>query len=210
MKDRPNTTRPPLAETDSKTQAVRQYKDMQGLHCQGDASGVAAGRLWAAQAEHAWVSVDFLMLGTWMLCANGWSLRGRYHGWDTWMLCANGWSLRGRYHSHGCSAQTDGVCEDAVMLGTWMLCANGWSLRGQYHGWDKLRANGWSLQGRCHAWDMDALRKRMESARTLSWPRMLCANGWSLRGRCHGWDMDALDGVCEDAVMLGTWMLCAN
>ena len=28
------------------------------------------------------VCVDVIMVGTWMLYGNGWSLCGRHHGWD--------------------------------------------------------------------------------------------------------------------------------
>ena len=207
------------------------------------------------------VCEDAVMVGTWMPCASGWSLQGRYHAWDMDALRKRMEPARTlSWLGHGCSAQSDGVFEDAVMLGTWMLCANGWSLRGRYHGWDMdaLRkrmesartlsclGHGFSaqtdgvfedaimakdalrkrmLRGRCHGWDMDALRKRMESARTLSClghgcsaqtdgvcedaimvgTRMLCANGWSLRGRCHGWDMDAMRKRMESARRL-SWL----
>ena len=76
--------------------------------------------------------LDVIMVGTWMLCGNGWSLicgNGRYHGWHmdalrewmesdldvimvgTWMLCGNGWSLIWTlsWLAHGCSAGMDGV-----------------------------------------------------------------------------------------------------
>eukprot|EP00439_Symbiodinium_sp_Y106_P019312 s6708_g2.t1 len=96
----------------------------------------------------------------------------------TWMLCGNGWSLSG-WHMDGCSVGTDGVCVDANMVGTWMLCGNGWSLSGRYPGWHK-----------------DALWGRMESVWTLAW----LAHGCSVRP----------DGVCVDANMIGTWMLCGN
>ena len=92
------------------------------------------------------------MVGTWMLCGNGYGLAGRYHGWDMDALqerMGSGWmldmdALRERIGSggtlswlrHGCSARTDGVWVDVVMVET------------------------------C---DMDALRKRMRSGWTLSW-----------------------------------------
>ena len=204
--------------------------------------------------------LDVIMVGTWMLCGNGRSLSGRYHGWHmdalwertesvwtlswlaygcsvgtdgrcldvimvgTWMLCGNGRSLSGRYHgrhmdalwertefvwtlswlAHGCSVGTDGVCLDVIMAGTWMLCGNGRSLSGRYHGWH-----------------MDALCERTELVWNVimvgTW--MLCGNGRTLSGRYHGWHMDALwertgsvgtDGVCLDVIMVGTWMLCGN
>ena len=63
---------------------------------------------------------DVIMVGTRMLCGNGWSLCGRYHGWL----------------GHGCSVGMDGVCVDVIMIGTRMLCGNGWSLCARHHGWD--------------------------------------------------------------------------
>ena len=257
------------------------------------------------------VCLDVIMVGTWMLCGNGASLSGRYHGWDmaalwertefvwtlswlrhgcsvgtdgvcldvvmvgTWMLCGNGRSLSGRYHGwdmdalwertefvwtlswlgHGCAVGTDGVCLDVIMVGTWMLCGNGRSLSGRYHGWDmdalwERTEFVWTLSD-YHGGDMDALWERTEFVWTLSWlghgcsvgtdgvcldvimvgTWMLCGNGRSLSGRYHGWDMDALwertefvwtlswlghgcsvgtDGVCLDVIMVGTWMLCGN
>ena len=54
--------------------------------------------------------MDVIVLGTWMLCGKGWSLCGRYHGWDM-------------------DVGTDGVCVDIVRVGTWMLCGKGSTLR---------------------------------------------------------------------------------
>ena len=77
------------------------------------------------------------MVGTWMLCANGWSLRGRYHGWDMDAMRKRMESARRlSWLGLGCSAKMDGVGVDVIMLGTWMLCGNGWGLGGCYHGWD--------------------------------------------------------------------------
>ena len=73
--------------------------------------------------------LDVIMVGTWMLCGNGWSLIWRYHGWHmdalrewmesdldvimvgTWMLCGSGWSLIWTlsWLAHGCSGGMDGV-----------------------------------------------------------------------------------------------------
>ena len=157
------------------------------------------------------------MVGTWMLCGNGRSLSGRYHGWDMdalWERSEFVWTLS--WLAHGCSVGTDGVCLDVIMVGTWMLCGNGRSLSGRYHGWD-----------------MDALWERSEFVWTLSWLAhgcsvgtdgvcldvimvgtwMLCGSAASLSGRYHGWHMDALwehSGVCLDVIMVGTWMLCGN
>ena len=83
-------------------------------------------------ALREWVDsdLDVIMVGTWMLCGNGWSLI---------------WTLS--WWAHGCSAEMDGVSSgryhgrhmdalrewmesdlDVIMVGTWMLCGNGWSL----------------------------------------------------------------------------------
>ena len=230
------------------------------------------------------------MVGPWMLCGNGWGRGGRYHGWAMDALrerMGSGWTLS--WLGHGCSAGTDGVGVDVIMVGPWMLCGNGWGRGGRYHGWamDALRermesgwtlswlghgcsagtdgvgvdvimvgpwmlcGNGWGRGGRCHGWAMDALRERMGSGWTLSWlghgcsagthgvgvdvnmvgPWMLCGNGWGRGGRYHGWAMDALrermgsgwtlswlghgcsagtDGVGVDVIMVGPWMLCRN
>ena len=126
------------------------------------------------------VCLDVIMAGTWMLCGNGRSLSGRYHGGDMaalWERSDFVWTLS--WLAHECSVETDGVCLDVIMVGTWMLCGNGRSLSGRYHGWH-----------------MDALWKRTEFVWTLSW----LAHGCSL----------ATDGVCLDVIMVGTWMLCGN
>ena len=56
----------------------------------------------------------------------------------TWMLYGNGWSLLWTlsWLGHGCSAGMDRVCGNVIMFATWMLCGNGWSLWERYHGWD--------------------------------------------------------------------------
>ena len=58
--------------------------------------------------------LDVIMVGTWMLCGNGWSLiwtLNNYISVGTWMLRGNGWSLIWTlsWLAHGCSAGTDGV-----------------------------------------------------------------------------------------------------
>ena len=67
-----------------------------------------------------------IMVATWMLCGNGWSLWERYRGWD--MLALREWiefvgTLPGL--PHGCSVGMDRVCGNVIMVGTWMLCGNG-------------------------------------------------------------------------------------
>ena len=54
----------------------------------------------------------------------------------TWMLCGNGWSLLWTlsWLGHGCSAGMDGVCGNVIRVVTWMLCGNGWSLWERFHG----------------------------------------------------------------------------
>ena len=54
--------------------------------------------------------LDVIMLGTWMLCGNGWSLI---------------WTLSWLAHALREWMESD---LDVIMLGTWMLCGNGWSL----------------------------------------------------------------------------------
>ena len=54
--------------------------------------------------------LDVIMVGTWMLCRNGWSLI---------------WTVS--WLAHGCSARMESDL-DVIMVGTWMLCGNGWSL----------------------------------------------------------------------------------
>ena len=79
---------------------------------------------------------DVNMVGTWMLCANGQSLSGRYHGWHLDALRKRTefvWTLS--WSAHGCSVVAFGVCGDVNMVGTWVLCGNGGSLWGCYHGW---------------------------------------------------------------------------
>ena len=78
---------------------------------------------------------------------------------------------------HGCSAKTDGVFVDVVMVATWMLCKNGredalqkrkesfWTLSWLPHGC--FAKNGRSLFWML-TW-MDALQKRTESLWTLTW-----------------------------------------
>ena len=147
------------------------------------------------------------MVGTWMLCGNGRSMSGRYHGWHMdalWERMEYVWTLS--WLAHECSVGTDVVCLDVIMVGTWMLCGNGRSLSGRYHGgcsvgtdevcldvimvgpW-MLCVNGWSLSGCYHGGAMDALRERREFVWTLS---------WLAHGCCVG-----TDGVCLDVIMVG-------
>ena len=101
----------------------------------------------------AHVCLDIIMVGTWMLCGNGWSSSGRYHGWHMdalWERTGFVWTLS--WLAHGCSVGPDGVCLDVIMVGPWMLCVNAGSLSGRYHGWH-----------------MDALWERTEFVWTLSW-----------------------------------------
>ena len=122
------------------------------------------------------VCLDVIMVGTWMLCGNGRSLSGRYHGWHMdalWERTEFVWTLS--WLAHGCSVGTDGVCLGVIMAGTWMLCGNGRSLSGRYHGWH-MDAVG--TDGVC-----------LDVIMVGTW--MLCGNGRSLSGRYHGWDMDA-------------------
>ena len=72
------------------------------------------GRTWPGM-------VDVIMDGPWMLCGNGWGRVGRYHGWAMdalreWM--GSGWTLT--WLGHGCSAGTDGVGVDVIMVGPWI------------------------------------------------------------------------------------------
>ena len=172
------------------------------------------------------------MVGTWMLCGNGRSMSGRYHGWHMdalWERMEFVWTLS--WLAHECSVGTDGVCLDVIMVGTWMLCGNGRSLSGRYHGgcsvgtdgvcldvimvgpW-MLCVNGWSLSGRYHGGPMDALRERKEFVWTLSWLAHGCSVGtdefvWTLSWLAHECSVGT-DGVCLDVIMVGTWMLCGN
>ena len=36
---------------------------------------------------------------------------------------------------YGCSARTDGVRVDVIVVCPWLLCENGWRLDGHYHVW---------------------------------------------------------------------------
>ena len=69
---------------------------------------------------------NVIMVATWMLCRNGWSLWQRYHGchmdalWEWIEFVGTLSSL-----PHGCSAGIDGVCGNVIRATTWMLCGNG-------------------------------------------------------------------------------------
>ena len=80
--------------------------------------------------------LDVIMVVTWMLFMNGWSLSGRYHGWRIDALrerTKSEWTLS--WLAHGCAAGTDKVRVDVIMVGPWMRCVNGRGLSGRYHGW---------------------------------------------------------------------------
>ena len=98
------------------------------------------------------VFVDAVMVGTWMLSGKGWSLCGRYHGWD--MDALSGWTIL--WLGHGCSVGRDGVWVNVILVGTSMLCENGWGLCVHCHGWDMDAPLSWSLGGCYHGCDMDA------------------------------------------------------
>ena len=110
------------------------------LHgCSMGMDGVSSGRYhgWDMDALREWIEFvgtssclphgcsagmggvcgDVIMVATWMLCGNGWSLL---------------WTLS--WLGHGCSAGMDRVCWNLIMVATWMLCGNGWSLWERYHG----------------------------------------------------------------------------
>ena len=161
---------------------------------------------------------NVIMVATWMLCGNGWSLpwtlswlgHGCSAGMDrvcgnvimvaTWMLCGNGWSLWERYHGCHMDALWEWIefCGNVIMVATWMLCGNGWSLLWTLswlgHGCS-VGMDGVS-PGRYHGWDMDALREWMEFVVTLSWLPHGCSVG--------------MDRVCGNVIMVATWMLCGN
>ena len=99
------------------------------------------------------IFLDVNMAATWMLCKNGRTLSGRYHGCHMDALQKRTDSLwTFTWLPHGCSAKTDELFLDVIMVVTWMLCKNGRSLSGRYHG--------------CH---MDALQNWTESLWTLTW-----------------------------------------
>ena len=96
--------------------------------------------------------LDVIMVGTWMLCGNGWNLI-----W-TWSWLAHGCSTRmdgvrsGRYHGWPMDALREWMESDldVIMVGTWMLCGHGCSLIWRIYedimvGTWMLSGNGWSL-----------------------------------------------------------------
>ena len=153
-----------------------------------------------------WTLSDFIMVGTWMLHGNGWSL-----------IWTQSWL------AHGCSAGME-LCGNGCSQ-IWTLS---WLAQGCFAGMDAVRS------GRYHGWHKDALREWMEFDLDVimagTW--MLHGNGWSLiwtlswlahgcsagmdgvrSGRYHGWHMDALREWMRsdlDVIMIGTWMLCGN
>ena len=79
---------------------------------------------------HGWSCLHLIMVGTWVLGGNGWSLCGLHHGWEMdAALYKQMESVRrtSSWLGHGCSVETDGVCVVLIMVGTWMLCGNRWS-----------------------------------------------------------------------------------
>ena len=114
--------------------------------------------------------MDVITVSAWMLCLNGWSWGGRYHGSGmdavrermesvpAWMLCMK-----------------DGVGLDFISVPAWMLCASGWGRSGRYHGpgMDALRERMGS------GWTIVRLWSRAGSYYTVP-PWMLCGNGWGL------------------------------
>ena len=139
--------------------------------------------------------LDVIMVGTWMLCRNGWSLWERYQGCHMdalreWMEFVGTLS----WLPHGCFVGMDGVCGklprggsvgmdrvcgNVIMVATWILCGNGWSL---------IWTLSW-LGQRCSA-GMDGVEG------TLSWLPHGCSAG--------------MDGVCGNVIMVATWMFCGN
>ena len=120
------------------------------------------------------------MVGTWMLCRNGWSLWECYQGCHMdalreWMEFVGTLS----WLPHGCSVGMDRVCGNVIMVATWMLCGNGWSL---------IWTLSW-LGQRCSA-GMDGVEG------TLSWLPHGCSAG--------------MDRVCGNVIMIATWMLCGK
>ena len=154
------------------------------------------------------VCLDVIMVGTWMLCGNGRSLWGRYHGrhmdalWErTEFVGTLSWS------AHGCSVGADRACGDVNMVGTWAL----WEWTevvwiNMIATW-MLCGNGRSLSASYHAWHRDALWERTEFVGTMSWSAHgLCGNGRS----CLDVVMVATWMLCLDVITVGTWMLCGN
>ena len=117
----------------------------------------------------------------------------------TWMLYGNGWSLLWTlsWLGHGCSAGMDRVCGNVIMVATWMLCGNGWSLWERYHGCHMDALWEWiEFVERHHSCHMDALWEWIEFVGTSSWLP-------------HGYSV-GMDRVCWIVIMVATWMLCGN
>ena len=68
--------------------------------------------LWEWMKSH----LDVIMVGTWMLCGNGW--RDALREWIEFVGTLPGLP-------HGCFVGMDRVCGNVIMVGTWMLCGNG-------------------------------------------------------------------------------------
>ena len=144
--------------------------------------GVSSGRYHGCHMDALWEwmksHLDVIMVGTWMLCRNGWSLWERYQGCH--MDALREWiSLWERYHD----CHMDALWEWIEFVGT-----SSWLPHGYSAGMDGVSS------GRYHGCHMDALWEWMKSHLDVimvgTW--MLCRNGWSLWERYQGCHMDAL------------------
>ena len=101
--------------------------------------GVSSGRChgWDMDALPEWLEFVGTLSGLPHGCSVGMDrVCGNVIIVATWMLCGNGWSLLWTlsWLGHGCSAGMAGVCENVIRVATWMLCGNGWSLWERHHG----------------------------------------------------------------------------
>ena len=80
--------------------------------------------------------LDVIMVGTWMLCGDGWNLI---------------WTLSREWMESDL---------DVIMVGTWMLCGNGWSLIWTLS-WLATGCSAGMDGDVYHGWHMDALREWM-------------------------------------------------
>ena len=174
------------------------------------------------------------MAATWMLCKNGRSLSGRYHGCHmdalqkrTEFFWTLSWLPHGCYAKrtepfwtlswlpHGCSAKTDGLVVDVSMVAAWMLCkTDGLVVDVNMVATWMLCKNGRSLSGREHDCHMDALQNRTESFWTLTWLPHGCSaktDGLVVDvSMVAAWIFCKTDGLVVDVNMVATWMLCKN
>ena len=65
---------------------------------------------------------NVIMVATWMLCGNGWSLWERYHGCH--MDALRDW-IEFVGTLSGLPPGLDRVCGNVIRVATWMLCGNG-------------------------------------------------------------------------------------